>query len=108
MGSASRELSVGASKSVLAYTDAAANDPEFDDVRRTGVRIQAKSWGRGGNSDYFFNRDGSVKGVSSNRKSVCRMAGRTVMNMSSIGKFLNVALYRPDGNRIGGEVMDGL
>ena len=46
---------------MLAYTDATANDPEFDDVRRTGVCVYrgAKSAEGGGDCAPVFNRDGS-------------------------------------------------
>ena len=61
----SEMLSVGASgKAMLAYTDAAANDPEFDDVRRTGVRVSRGEIIEGAVAIAapVFNRDGSVKG----------------------------------------------
>ena len=61
----SETLSVGASgKAMLAYTDAAANDPEFDDVRRTGVRVSRGEIIEGAVAIAapVFNRDGSVKG----------------------------------------------
>ena len=58
-------LSVGASgKAMLAFTDAAANDPDLDAVRRTGVQVSKGEIIEGAVAIAapVFNRDGTVKG----------------------------------------------
>ena len=58
-------LSVGASgKAMLAFTEAAANDPEYDEVRRTGVRVSKGEIIEGAVAIAapVFDRDGSVRG----------------------------------------------
>lgn len=59
------DLATGASgKAMLAFTDEASSDPEFDDVRRTGVRVSEGEIIEGAVAvaAAVFDRDAQVKG----------------------------------------------
>ena len=84
------ELATGASgKAMLAFTDAASADPEFEDVRRTGVRVSEGEIIEGAVAVAapVFDRYGAVKGsvcvfgpevrLSDNRRSDCIKRVRT-------------------------------